>query len=86
MHLEGRSSRVVVILDVALLRQRFQPCCGLGLNQNLPFVNKEYPSSQKDIFRFNKKEVSMKKEDIWMIIVVVFAIVWTASFGWGVFG
>jgi len=28
----------------------------------------------------------MKKEDMWMIIVVVFSIVWTAAFGWGIFG
>ena len=77
---------MVVILDVALLRLWFQPCCGLGLNQNLRFVNKESPSSQKNIFRFYKREVPMKKEDIWMITVVVFAIVWTAAFGWGVFG
>ena len=28
----------------------------------------------------------MKKEDIWMICIVVFSILWTASFGWGLFG
>jgi len=28
----------------------------------------------------------MKKEDLWMIILVVFSILWTASFGWGLFG
>jgi hypothetical protein len=28
----------------------------------------------------------MKKEDIWMIILVGFSILWTAAFGWGVFG
>ncbi len=28
----------------------------------------------------------MKREDIWMIVLVGFSILWTASFGWGVFG
>jgi len=28
----------------------------------------------------------MKKEDIWMIVLVGFAILWTAAFGWGFFG
>jgi len=28
----------------------------------------------------------MKKEDIWMMILVVFAMVFTASFGWGLWG
>jgi hypothetical protein len=28
----------------------------------------------------------MKKEDIWMIALVAFSIIWTAAFGWGVFG
>jgi len=28
----------------------------------------------------------MKKEDVWMLILVGFAIIWTAAFGWGVFG
>jgi len=28
----------------------------------------------------------MKKEDLWMIILVGFAIIWTALFGMGVFG
>jgi len=28
----------------------------------------------------------MAKEDIWLIIVVVFSILWTASFGWGFWG
>ena len=28
----------------------------------------------------------MKKEDMWLIIVVVFAVVWTMAFGWGIFG
>jgi len=28
----------------------------------------------------------MKKEDYWMIGLVVFSILWTAAFGWGVFG
>ena len=28
----------------------------------------------------------MKKEDIWMIILVGFSILWTAAFGIGVFG
>lgn len=28
----------------------------------------------------------MKKEDIWMIVLVAFSILWTASFGWGLFG
>jgi len=30
--------------------------------------------------------ITMKKEDIWMIVVVGFSILWTAAFGWGVFG
>ena len=33
-----------------------------------------------------KREVPMKKEDMWLIIVVVFAVVWTMAFGWGIFG
>jgi hypothetical protein len=33
-----------------------------------------------------KKEFSMKKEDIWMVTLVGFSILWTAAFGWGVFG
>jgi hypothetical protein len=32
------------------------------------------------------KGATMKKEDLWMIILVVFSILWTASFGWGLFG
>jgi hypothetical protein len=28
----------------------------------------------------------MKKEDMWMIILVGFSILWTALFGMGVFG
>jgi len=28
----------------------------------------------------------MKREDMWMIGLVAFAILWTASFGWGIFG
>jgi hypothetical protein len=40
-----------------------------------------YDSAQILIGRFQ-----MKKEDMWMIIVVVFSIVWTAAFGWGIFG
>lgn len=29
---------------------------------------------------------AMKKEDLWLIIVLIFAVVWTAAFGWGIFG
>jgi len=28
----------------------------------------------------------MAREDIWLIIVVAFAILFTASFGWGLWG
>jgi len=28
----------------------------------------------------------MKTEDLWLIIVVVFAVVWTMAFGGGIFG
>jgi len=28
----------------------------------------------------------MKKEDLWMIGLVVFSILFTASFGWGLWG
>jgi len=28
----------------------------------------------------------MKKEDVWLIIVVAFSIIWTMAFGWGIFG
>jgi len=28
----------------------------------------------------------MKKEDMWLIGVLAFSIVWTLAFGWGVFG
>jgi len=28
----------------------------------------------------------MKKEDVWMIILVAFSILWTAGFGIGLFG
>jgi hypothetical protein len=38
------ASRSVEILDVALLRLRFQPYCGLGLNQNIPFVDGHWVS------------------------------------------
>jgi hypothetical protein len=34
----GRRSQDVEILDVALLRLRFQHPCGLVLNQNLPLL------------------------------------------------
>jgi len=32
------------------------------------------------------KEIVMAREDIWLIIVVAFAILFTASFGWGLWG
>jgi hypothetical protein len=35
----GRRSRSFAILDVALLRLRLQTRCGLGLNQNPPFLD-----------------------------------------------
>ena len=35
----ARRSHSVEILDVALLRLRFQPRCGLGLDHKLPFLN-----------------------------------------------
>jgi hypothetical protein len=35
----GRRSRCVKILDVALLRLRFHPRCGLDLDQNLSVLN-----------------------------------------------
>jgi len=28
----------------------------------------------------------MKREDMWLIVVVAFAVVWTMAFGWGIFG
>jgi len=28
----------------------------------------------------------MKKEDIWMVVLVVFSVLWTAGFGIGIFG
>jgi len=28
----------------------------------------------------------MKPEDLWMIVLVVFSILFTASFGWGLWG
>ena len=28
----------------------------------------------------------MKREDIWMIVLVVFSVLFTASFGWGLWG
>jgi hypothetical protein len=34
----------------------------------------------------DKGEIVMKKEDIWMIVLVVFSILWTGAFGWGLFG
>jgi hypothetical protein len=33
-----------------------------------------------------KKEEIMKQEDIWMVGIVLFAILFTASFGWGLWG
>jgi hypothetical protein len=30
--------------------------------------------------------MNMAREDMWLIAVVAFAILWTASFGWGLFG
>jgi hypothetical protein len=35
---------------------------------------------------FQKKEETMKQEDIWMVGIVLFAILFTASFGWGLWG
>ncbi|MGD8243521.1 MAG: hypothetical protein PVF59_11870, partial [Desulfobacterales bacterium] len=35
----GRRSLSFEILDVAGLRLWFQKCCGLGLSQNLPFLD-----------------------------------------------
>jgi hypothetical protein len=32
------------------------------------------------------RSFQMKKEDMWLIVVVAFSIVWTAAFGWGIFG
>ena len=32
------------------------------------------------------KEGPMKQEDKWMIAIVIFSILFTASFGWGVWG
>lgn len=29
---------------------------------------------------------NMAKEDLYLIAVVAFAVLWTASFGWGLFG
>jgi hypothetical protein len=31
-------------------------------------------------------ECTMKKEDVWMIVLVGFSIIWVALFGMGVFG
>jgi len=28
----------------------------------------------------------MKHEDYWMVGIVLFCVLWTASFGWGLFG
>jgi len=42
-------------------------------------------SIEKRCFDY-RKEVPMKKEDMWLIIVVAFSIIWTMSFGWGIFG
>jgi len=28
----------------------------------------------------------MKKEDVWMVVLVVFSILFTAAFGFGIFG
>jgi hypothetical protein len=33
-----------------------------------------------------KEESDMKAEDMWMLILVIFSILWTAAFGWGIFG
>ncbi len=30
--------------------------------------------------------IIMKLEDYWMVVLVLFSILWTAAFGWGVFG
>ncbi len=38
----ARRSHLFVVLDVALLRLRVQKACGLGLNQNLPFLSENY--------------------------------------------
>jgi hypothetical protein len=34
----------------------------------------------------NSKEATMKKEDVWMVGLVVFTIIWVALFGLGVMG
>jgi hypothetical protein len=33
-----------------------------------------------------RKEPVLKSEDIWLVVVVVFAIAWTTAFGVGLFG
>jgi hypothetical protein len=33
-----------------------------------------------------KERGVMKQEDIWMVGIVLFAILFTASFGWGLWG
>jgi hypothetical protein len=38
------------------------------------------------LIRFNHGGRLMKKEDMWMLILVVFSILWTASFGIGLWG
>jgi hypothetical protein len=38
----GRRSRSFEILDVAQLRLRFRNRCGLGRNQNLPFLEEHH--------------------------------------------
>jgi hypothetical protein len=34
----------------------------------------------------SSRRFDMKKEDLWMIGVVAFSILWTMAFGWGLFG
>jgi hypothetical protein len=34
----------------------------------------------------NSKEATMKKEDVWMVGLVVFTLIWVALFGLGVMG
>jgi hypothetical protein len=46
----GRRSRDFAILDLALLRLRFQNPCGLGLNQNLAFLAERGLAAKNALF------------------------------------
>jgi hypothetical protein len=63
-----RRSPSVEILNVALLRLRFQLRCGLGLNQNLPIVNGHVATLRREnTSDLNEKEPQLLFSELYNI-------------------